>query len=659
MGRLRHNIVVRFSVISFVVLAAIAATLVYALSAKIRSDAVQDLVDEAIGASAGRLLTAVAPSDFQTPMTGERYDQFHEFVQRSIVSDRTARIKLWSTDGTVIYSNDPAGVGEKFPAKENLLRALRGESAVEIKIPEDAENARERFLGTLMEVYSPVIYPGSTAPQGVLEIYQYYEPTAQRINDLMRWVVGSVAGGFLILYGGLVSIVWSGGRTITRQRERLEWVNAELQNKMDEAKASNQQLLFEITERRSSGELLRESNRQLEEALNELERTQHRIVQQERLRALGQMASGIAHDFNNTLLPIVGYTELLLMDPKVMDDRERAVRYLNTVRTAANDAANVVKRLREFYRSRDEEESFDLVDVNAIVRQVINLTQPKWKDQAQARGGSIDVETDLHETPELPGDESALRDALTNLILNAADAMPDGGTITIRSLKEGDDMVVQVSDTGMGMSEEVRRRCLEPFFTTKGEQGTGLGLSMVHGIIQRHKGSVYSESTPGQGTTFILRLPIRQPVRKPSEPTPQEEAASTPLRILVVDDDATSLMVIADSLETDGHTVDTAATARDALERFRSGAYDVVFTDRAMPDMNGDQVADAIKHVSPDTPVIMLTGFGDVMKYSGQKPASVDLVGSKPATLADLRSMIAKVRGGVAQASAEGEKQPA
>ena len=196
------------------------------------------------------------------------------FVQRSIVSDRTARIKLWSTDGTVIYSNDPAGLGEKFPAKENLLRALRGESAVEIKIPEDAENARERFLGTLMEVYSPVIYPGSTAPQGVLEIYQYYEPTAQRINDLMRWVVGSVAGGFLILYGGLVSIVWSGGRTITRQRERLEWVNAELQNKMDEAKASNQQLLFEITERRSSGELLRESNRQLEEALNELERTQ-------------------------------------------------------------------------------------------------------------------------------------------------------------------------------------------------------------------------------------------------------------------------------------------------------------------------------------------------------------------------------------------------
>jgi len=193
-------------------MAAIAVGLALVLSNQVRSDALDDLTDEAVGSASGRLLGAITPADLEVPMTGARYDNFHEFVQQSIVSDRTARVKIWAKDGTVIYSNDPAGVGEQFPAKENLLIALSGETATEIKTPKDAENAREQYLGTLMEVYTPIIFPGTTDPEGAFEIYQYYAPTAQRIEEMQRWVFGSIAVGFLVLYAALLFIVWRGQR---------------------------------------------------------------------------------------------------------------------------------------------------------------------------------------------------------------------------------------------------------------------------------------------------------------------------------------------------------------------------------------------------------------------------------------------------------------
>jgi hypothetical protein len=235
MVHIKENLLVQFSIASFIILAIIAVLLANVLADKIQAHAVEDLMDEAVGASSGRLLNAITPADLEAPMIGERYDRFHEFVQRAIVSDHTARVKLWAKDGTVIYSNDPAGVGEKFPSQENLMKALAGKNAVEIEVPQDAENACERFLGTLflgtlmevytMEVYTPIIFPGAAEPAGAFEIYQYYEPTANRIDALQNWVFGSVGIGFLALYGSLVSIVWKGWKTITRQRGQLESVN--------------------------------------------------------------------------------------------------------------------------------------------------------------------------------------------------------------------------------------------------------------------------------------------------------------------------------------------------------------------------------------------------------------------------------------------------
>ena len=250
---------IQFSVTSFVILAAVAAVLIYTLSNMIRSNAIADLIDEAVGATSQRILRTITPEDLQTPMTGERYDKFHKFVQSSIVSDRTARIKLWAPDGTVIYSNDPAGVGEKFPDNANLLKALSGENAVEIKVPQDAENDRERDLGTLMEVYTPVMFPGETRPGGVFEIYQYYAPVAQRISDLRRLVILSVIGGFAVLYAGLVFIVGSGWKTITRQRNQLETVNFELADRVTEVRDYNEQLIQEASERALVQDALRQS----------------------------------------------------------------------------------------------------------------------------------------------------------------------------------------------------------------------------------------------------------------------------------------------------------------------------------------------------------------------------------------------------------------
>ena len=208
MRLLTENLVVRFSVVSLVITASIGLVISAVLSDMIRSSAISDLVNEAVGATEGRLLNALTPEDLDLPMTGARYNDFDEFVQSSIVSARTARVKIWAKDGTIIYSNDPAAVGERFPTKENLLKALRGEEAVEIKVAKDPENERERYLGTLMEVYTPIVFPGTSEPRGAFEVYQYYEPTAQLIGEMRRRTFLSVGVGLLALYVSLVGMLW-------------------------------------------------------------------------------------------------------------------------------------------------------------------------------------------------------------------------------------------------------------------------------------------------------------------------------------------------------------------------------------------------------------------------------------------------------------------
>jgi signal transduction histidine kinase len=397
-----------------------------------------------------------------------------------------------------------------------------------------------------------------------------------------------------------------------------------------------------LTRRKQAEDDLRESNRELERALNELKATQQQVIQQERLSAIGQMASGIAHDFNNTLTPILGFADLLLQSEKLLDNKAEARRCLEMLRTSAKDAASVVSRLREFYRPNETDEEFPVVDLAKIVQQAVSLTEPKWRNQTQARGVTVEVAAEVKASPFVAGQESALREVLTNLIFNAVDAMPEGGRVSLETSVEGDDAVIRVRDTGSGMTESVRQRCLEPFFSTKGEFGTGLGLSMVYGIVERHRGKLEIESAVGQGTTFIIRLPQAESSPLANAPSSGPRATSS-LSVLIVDDEPRVLEVVSAYLRCDGHSVSTAASGREALEKFRRNEFDLVVLDRVMPEMSGDQTARFIKQVKQDIPVIMLTGFGALIEVSGSQAAAVDVVLSKPVTLDALRQTIEKL----------------
>jgi len=471
MRLVRENLVVQFSVLSFVVLAAIAVILSVVISNKIESDAVDALIDEAIGASSGRLLSVITPADLEVPMTGERYDRFHEFVQQSIVSERTARVKIWAKDGTIIYSNDPAGVGEKFPAKENLLIALRGENAIEIKIPDDPENERERFLGTLMEVYTPIIFPGTSEPQGAFEVYQYYEPTAQRISTLRNWLFGSIGIGFLVLYGSLVSIVWRGWGTIVRQRTQLESFNVELE-------------------------------KQVQDRTQELHDAQERLVQTERLAAIGELAAGVAHELRNPLGAVknaVYYIRGRLEGSDWAQENPRVGEFLDVMDEEITSSDQIITDLMDF--SRVTPPSVSPSDLEMLVDSALERTALK-----ESVNLVKDFEPDL---PKVLVDSEQVRRVIVNLVKNADDAMPEGGNLTFTGKSIDQTVELQVRDSGQGISEADLPKVFDPLFTTKAK-GIGMGLAIVSQIVRRHEGTVDVTSKQGEGATFTITLPVHK-----------------------------------------------------------------------------------------------------------------------------------------------------
>ena len=394
-------------------------------------------------------------------------------------------------------------------------------------------------------------------------------------------------------------------------------------------------------------ETVRQRTRDLEDTLAELRVAQGQQVQQERLRALGEMSSGIAHDFNNQLTVLVGYTELLLLnDAQILNNKLRAMPYLQTIRSAAHSSAAVVGRLREFYRQREAEDIFLPLDLSKLLRETATLTQPKWRAQALAAGCKVSVRLDLGTVPDVAGNAAELREVVTNLIFNAVDAMPEGGEITLRCRKAGEHAVFfEVADTGIGMTEEVRRRCMEPFFSTRGGVGTGLGLSVVYGIIKRHDGHLDILTEPGGGTTFTVRLPVfkGQPALGAGAAAPGGSRPGRPLKVLVVEDDPQVREVVSEYLRRDDHAVSTAVSGREGLEKFDEGGFDLVVTDLALEEMSGQQMATEIKARQADMPVILLTGFADTLLGSGEKPAGIDAVLRKPLVPADLWRAMAQV----------------
>jgi signal transduction histidine kinase/CheY-like chemotaxis protein len=385
---------------------------------------------------------------------------------------------------------------------------------------------------------------------------------------------------------------------------------------------------------------LQKTREELEASLAELRATQLQVVQQERLRALGSMVTGVVHDFSNALSLILGSAEQLQRKCREHPAGSEFAEFAQTLVTASMHAGEIVNRLREFHRPADPGERRVPLSLNTIIEQAVTFTRPRWSAESIARGMPIEVRTDLGSLPPLRGNAAELREMLANVIFNAVEAMPQGGIITLRTRAAGPKIELAVADTGVGMTEEVVRRCLEPFFSTKGERGSGLGLSMVYGILERHEGTVAIESSPRRGTTFTFTFPADTSGVAIEEPAPVQ--AMRPLRILVVDDQPVQCELVSDALSRDWHKVDVAGNGREALRLFETREYDLVITDRVMPEMNGDQLAVAVKSREPDTRVILLTGFG-TDRESEMHSEFIDLVVSKPASLAELRAAIAKV----------------
>ncbi len=372
------------------------------------------------------------------------------------------------------------------------------------------------------------------------------------------------------------------------------------------------------------------------------------IMQQERLRALGQMSSGVAHDINNALSPVALYTQSLLEQEKDLSPHLRS--YLETVKRVVDDITATVTRMRDFSRKRESGMALQPVNLNHLAQHVIDLTRARWSDMQQQQGGVIEVKAILDpDLPAIMGAESEIREALTNLIFNAVDAMASGGTLTVATgtvaLAQGPPrhVYIEVRDTGAGMDAETRRRIFEPFFTTKGERGTGLGMAMVYGVVQRHSAEIEIDSAPGAGTVARLIFLARTPMAADAAAKKAAPSAK-PLRILIADDDPFVLDSMQAVLELDGHTVAIAGGGQEAVDAVRGAKsrFDVVISDLGMPHVDGNQVARAVKSASPATRVVLLTGWGRRMTADGAMPQNVDFLLSKPPDLNELRAVLAR-----------------
>lgn len=417
--------------------------------------------------------------------------------------------------------------------------------------------------------------------------------------------------------------------------------NKELSATRDTLRQTNEDLQH-LTEQLEDRVRLR--TKELEESNEALRKAQKALIQQERLHALGQMASGIAHDINNAISPVALYTESLLEHTAGLSDRARS--QLNAISRAINDVALTVGRMREFYRPREQEMPLASVTLNDLVQQVVELTRARWGDVPGRAGIIIDLQTALDpELPQISGAENEIRDALTNLIFNAVDAMPRGGLIQIRTTRQDKEVRLEVQDNGTGMPEEVRRRCLEPFFTTKGDRGTGLGLAMVYGMTQRHGARLEIDSKPDAGSTMRVIFPSRPEKAGNAMPAQSQEARK--LHILLINRNESLLESLGAVLREDGHQVIEGSS--DAAAREAAGSslapkehIDLVITD--LPPTEGDFVTQIRKGNS--TRIILLGAWTkDTQSGAGGKTPAIDRVLSHPPRLRDLRIALAEVCG--------------
>ena len=381
-----------------------------------------------------------------------------------------------------------------------------------------------------------------------------------------------------------------------------------------------------------------ESARQRQSVVDDLRATQAQLVRGETLSAIGKLASGMAHHLNNLFAVILGRLETLLV--KVPADPD-ARRYIEIIQRAAQDGAEVVRRVQRFSRVQPVSRATP-VDLNQLAQEVLEVTRPRWHNEAQLRQIRIDTELHLGGIGAVAGEIAPLREVLMSLVLNAIDAMPGGGQLTLRTWSDAKEVHCAVSDTGSGMSDEVRQRVFEPFFTTKGPKSTGLGLSVTYGIVQRHNGRIDIDTGLGRGTTVHITLPAMPPTVRAQPPLPAPLVETGALRVLVVDDEPEVRSAVADLLGSAGYTTFEAAGGREALAWLDGGqSVDLVLTDLGMPGMTGTDLARSVRGQWPGLRIGLMTGWDETEARGGETSPMVDFVIAKPFQLSALISAYA------------------
>jgi len=393
-------------------------------------------------------------------------------------------------------------------------------------------------------------------------------------------------------------------------------------------------------------------NHTLEHAIAELDRTRDVLVQSGMLRVAGEMASGVAHEFNNILGAVLGRAQLL---SRAVEDHtiepEQLRHGLAVIERVAEDGGETVRRLRLFGRT-GQQTAVESVDLDVVVRDAVEFTRPRWSNEALASGRAIDVDIDMAPGLWSEGRPHELREVFTNLLLNAADAMPDGGTIRVHGRRSGCCAVVAIEDDGTGMSDETRRRLFEPFFTTKGESGTGLGMSVAYGIVRRHEGTIEATSRASQGTRVEVTLPITDTRPATALPVAPFTSPDAPLEVLVIDDEEAVRDLMSDILRMLGHRVTTHGTGLEALSAYIPGHFQLVVTDIGMPGITGWQIAGVVRAIDPDVMLAFVTGWAEDVSVEALKMAGVDEVIAKPFKIEDIQRVAeAAVARGIARAA--------
>ena len=383
--------------------------------------------------------------------------------------------------------------------------------------------------------------------------------------------------------------------------------------------------------------------------ITERKLAQERAARSDKLRALGELAAGVAHNLNNSLTVIQGRAQLLLMRS---GENEGTKKSLEVITQAVTDCSQTLRRLLDFSR-REATKPKAPVDLSELVTSSIEIARPKWQSESTSRTGTIKVNVDTPEPVYTLGDSAELREVVLNLIFNAVDAMPQGGSIEICTRAEGSSARFSVADTGTGMPAEVIARIFEPFYSTKGERGTGLGLSASHGIVENHGGEILVSSEPGKGTRFEIALPRHEPATRAASVALTPRTAAEAARVLVVEDEEPVRTLLKDAFSAQGHSVIEAATGAEALKLLDEKKFDLLVCDLGLPELSGLHVARWVKEFRPELPVIIATGYSEMIATEDYDKARIDEVIRKPFAVMDVLDRAHRLLSNQSESAAE------